>query len=165
MKPGWTSIVEMIELHKIIGKDFCNNQSAISLLLVWSIKTCIILLQEQNFQIFSFASWNILSWHQMKYFFISPMHNMWSDIRKFSKLYLAHLNLFHFLSSDEIFICQVKNMVQISLHFGKGYSDLNQSVLHQFSSVTVLWPELPIIWFMLLTVLRTENRQTAQHIT
>ena len=95
-KTGWTLMVEIIELHKIIGKDFYNNQSAISLLLVWSIKTCIILFQKQNF-----ASWNILSWHQMKYFFISPMHNMWADIRKFSKLYLAHPNFFHFLSSDE----------------------------------------------------------------
>lgn len=41
---GWTSIIEIIELHtKIIGNDFCNNQSAISLLLVWSIKSCILL--------------------------------------------------------------------------------------------------------------------------
>ena len=102
MKPGWTSIVEMIELHKIIGKDFCNNQSAISLLLVWSIKTCIILLQEQNSEIFSFASWNILA--GIRWNISSSVQCTICDpiLESSPKMYLAHLSLFHFLSFDDI---------------------------------------------------------------
>ena len=32
---GWTSIIEIIELHKIIGNDFCNNQSNLQSLFCW----------------------------------------------------------------------------------------------------------------------------------
>ena len=35
VETGWTSIIEIIELHKIIGNDFCNNQSNLQSLFCW----------------------------------------------------------------------------------------------------------------------------------
>ena len=104
MKPGWTSIVEMIELHKIIGKIFAitNLQS----LFCWfdQSKPASFFSRSKTLKYFPLhheiflagIRWNISSSVQCT--ICDPI------LESSPKLYLAHLNLFHFLSSDEIYI-------------------------------------------------------------